>query len=296
MKTQQCCVLTGAIGTILVGLAQVSVSRLLLNADVVLRHLESSFAPVLFALGVFLCMSGILGICGSCLSSRLTLGIYGLVSLLAAIVGLVLGGALLFAANMHSVDIQQTCNLFHMSGQDSSSLGRQYQASYDSMKQALQNCRRNGRSGALGLQDCGQLGRDNSGRWFQEDPQMEVLLWTERLSGCGGFCTSDLPLFGFPAGAQPIDQSSKLKQRSPCYKAVARELQVRGSMKGALITLLSLPLLAAVGGALWILCYPPPRLRKDYLHPSDVDNLESNRLLPAEQYRDGEASENSDEE
>jgi len=280
MKTQQCCVLTGALATLLLGSALVSVSSLLLDADVVLRNLESSFITSIFWLGVFVSIIGLFGSLGSCLSSRPTLAIYGICDFLFAIVGLVLGVVLVFKANMHGADIQRSCTLFQQTGQSSSALGKQYQGSYDSMKQALQNCRRNGRPAALGLQDCGRLGRDLDGHWFQEDPQRELLSWTELVSGCGGFCAGDIPLFGFPApGGKAIDQASKLRSRSPCYKTLAGELQARGSAKGAFIIVLSLPLVLASFCSAWIVCHPPPRARKDYLHPSEIDPLESDRLL-----------------
>lgn len=283
MKTQQFCVLTGALATILLGIALVSLSWLSLDGDLVLRHLEPSFSPVVWWLGVFVCLIGLVGAVGSCLSSRLTLGIYGTCDLLLAIMGLVVGGVLIFTANMHGADIEQSCTLFQQAGQSSSALGKQYQASYDSMKQALQNCRRNGRPAALGLQDCGRLGRDVDGNWFQEDLQQELLSWTELISGCGGFCTDDLPLFGFPAsGGKAIDQASKTRSRSACYKALTGELRMRGSLKGAFIMTLSLPLLVTFCCSAWIVCQPPPRARKDYLHPSDTDQLESDRLLPDE--------------
>lgn len=300
MKTQQCCVLASALGTIIVGIALVSVSRFLLSADVVLRNLEPSFGPAVFALGVSVCFIGAIGTCGSCLSSRIALSVYGLGDLLTALAGLVLGGSLLFMANMHSIDIVQSCSLFQQSGQSSSALGKQYQESYDKMKQALQNCRRNGRAGALGLQDCGRLGRDNNGNWYQQDPRREMLSWIEAFSGCGGFCAGDMPLFGFPApGGQATDQSSKTSLRDPCYKSLAGELQVRGSANGVIITVLSLPLVVAVCGAAWTLCYPPLRARKDYFHPadflrtSDDDHLESDRLLS---HARGTSPENSDDE
>jgi hypothetical protein len=201
----------------------------------------------------------------------------------------------MFGANMHSVDINQSCKLFDQAGQSDSALGKRYQASYDSMKQALQNCRSNGRPAALGLLDCGQLGRDNDGKWFQEDPQMEMLSWIEGFSGCGGFCASDLPLFGFPEkpSGKIADQSTKMKRRAPCYTSVVGELQVRGSTRGAFISFLCLPLLASVIGAGWILCYPPPRMREDYM--SDDGDLESTRLL-AWGYSNESSPEQSDEE
>jgi len=293
MKTQQCCVLTGALATIPLGSALVSVSWLLLDTDVVLRHLEPSFAPAVFWLGILMCLNGLLGALGSCLSRRSALGIYGIFDLLLGIVGLVLGGVLVFKANMHGADIEQSCALFQQAGQSSSALGKQYQASYDSMKQALQNCRRNGRPGALGLQECGRLGRDLDGHWFQEDPQQELLSWTELVSGCGGFCAGDLPLFGFPApGGTAINQASKTRSRSPCFKRLAGELRTRGSLKGAIIMALTLPLLVAFCCSMWIICHPPPRARKDYLHPSENDELESDRLLSHGNSR-GSSPENS---
>lgn len=280
MKTQQCCVLTGALATTLLGSALVAVNWLLIDGDVVLRNLEPRFSPWIFWVGVFVCTFGLLGSIGSCLSSRPALAIYGICDLVLGIIGLVLGGVLMFTANMHAADIRQSCTLFRQTGLSSLPLGKQYQASYDSMKQALQNCRRNGRAAALGLQDCGRLGRDLNGHWFQEDSQRELLSWTELVSGCGGFCAGDIPLFSFPApGGKAIDQASKLKSRSPCYKALAGELQARGSLKGAFIVVLSLPLVVASFCPAWIIFHPPPRARKDYLHPSEIDQLESDRLL-----------------
>lgn len=283
MKTQQCCVLAGALATISLGSALVSVSWLLLDADVVLRHLEPSFSPAIFWLGVLVCLIGLLGGIGTCLSSRPLLGIYGISDFVAGVTGVVIGGVLIFTANMHGSDIEQSCALFRQTGHGSSALGKQYQASYDSMKQALQNCRRHGRPGALGLQDCGRLARDFDGHWFQEDPQRELFSWTELASGCGGFCSGDLPLFGFPApGGVATDQASKMKSRSPCYKRLTSELRARGSLKGTLVIVLSIPLLVAFCCSMWIVCHPPPHARKDYLHPSEMDEVESDRLLSNE--------------
>jgi len=280
MKKQQCCVLISSIGTIVTGAALVAVGRLVLASDVILRTLEPSFPAAVLSLGVFVFLVGLCGVVGSLLSSRLALTLYGVSLLVGAMLGLGFGGSLMFAANMHAVDIKQSCTLYQQAGQSSSDIGRQYQASYESMKQALQNCRRNGRSGALGLRDCGQLGRDSTGNWFQQDPRQDLLSWVENFSGCGGFCGSDVPLFGFPVpGGRTVDQVSKIKLRDACYATVASELQVRGSTKGAMICALSLPLFMAVCGAAWIICYPPPQSRKDYLHPSDVNDLESDRLL-----------------
>lgn len=294
MKTQQCCVFTSAIATILLGVVLVSASKFLLEPDLVLRHLEPFFAPAVLGLGIAVCFIGLLGSVGACCSSRLILVAYGIGDLIAAIVGVALGGSLLFTATMRSADIQQSCALQKQAGQSSSALGKQYQASYESMKQALQNCRRNGRPAALGLQDCGQLGRDNYGHWFETDRQRELFAWVEGLSGCGGFCTGDLPLFAFPAmpGGPVVDQSSKLKRRMPCYAKLASELQVRGSMKGLIIMVLALPLLIAVCGVLWIVCNPPPVARKDYLSPSEADRMESDRLLSGTP--NGDTPENSD--
>lgn len=280
MKTQQCCVLSGALVTILSGSALVSVNWLLIDGDVVLRNVEPRFSPWIFWIGVFVCTTGLLGSVGSCLSSRPALAIYGICDLIFGIIGLVLGAVLMFTANMHAADIRQSCTLFRQTGLGSTSLGKQYQTSYESMKQALQNCRRNGRAAALGLEDCGRLGRDLNGNWFREDPQRELLSWSEVVSGCGGFCVGDIPLFGFPApGGVAINQASKMTSREPCYKTLAGELQARGSLKGASIVALSLPLVVASFCSAWIIFHPPPRARKDYLHPSEVDQLESDRLL-----------------
>jgi len=150
------------------------------------------------------------------------------------------------------------------------------------MKQALGNCRRNGRPSALGLQDCGQLGKDDAGRWFEEDPYLELVAWLEQQSGCAGFCQGDPPLFAFPAlpGGAAVDQSSKRHPREPCVQRLANELRARGSLAGGLTLLLSAPLLFGVCGASWIVCYPPPRRRKGYVEPhSDDEGPESNRLL-----------------
>jgi hypothetical protein len=297
MKTQQCCVLTSAIGTILIGIAMVLVSRFLLDADVVIRHLEPTFIDAILILGVSAFLVGILGACGACFSSPLALGVYGFADLFIALAGLIIGFVLLFTSNMHSIDIKQACELVRQAGSSSSALAKQYQMSYDSMKEALMNCRQNGRPDALGLQDCGQLGRDSSGRWFHEDPQRELFGWAERLSGCGGFCTGDLPLFGLPASPNgKVDQSTKTNQRSPCYRWIANELQVRGSTKSVLIILLASPLLVAVCGALWIICHPPPRARKDVTYPEAADEPESHRLLPGNLWAYASEESGSEEE
>merc|ERR1712232_697718 len=137
-----------------------------------------------------------------------------------------------------------------------------------------------------GLADCGRLGKDDRGRWFEEVPEKALTAWVEKQYGCGGVCVSDLALFAFPhvPGGAPVDQSSKLKVREPCYTGFAHELEVQGDLAALLLFAASVPHLVAMCSALWIVCHPPPRQRDEYVLPSghdagDVEDGESDRLL-----------------
>lgn len=283
MKQQQCCVFTNAVFTVVLGVVLVLLSILMIMPSIVLHNLEPFFELSLKILGVALFIIGSIGICGACSSSRPALITFGVCTLVAAIAGVTIGVALVMLASVHNVDLKQACSLYQQTGHTSSSLAKQYQVSYDSMKEALENCRRNGKPDALGLGDCGQLGRDSNGKWFEEDPRRDIFAWVEERAGCGGFCSGDLPLFAFPAtpGGSAVDQSTKESPRSPCFDPLANELQVRGSGFGSVLVLLSLPLLIAVCTAFWIVCSPPPRMRKDYMH-APQDEMESDRLLSAQ--------------
>lgn len=282
MKTQQCFVLLGSLSTLILGCGLVIVAESLIDADVVLRHTEPGFARTVFWLGIGACVAGSVGTLGACLSSRPALCLYGVSAFAIAVIGVIVGGLLLAVANMHAEEIPRSCTLPASAIERKNAKSQQYQRSYDSMEQALRNCRRNGRPSALGLQDCGQLGKDDAGRWFEEDPHLELVAWLEQQGGCSGFCQGDLPLFAFPAqsGGALVDQSSKRHPRDPCINQFANQLRARGSLAGGIVFLLSAPLLFGVCGASWIVCYPPPRRRKGYVEPrSDDEGLESNRLL-----------------
>merc|ERR1719387_1124522 len=153
MKTQQCCVLIGAFGEILLGTLLAVASTWSMDSSPVLHHMEPAFAPLALALGGAVCAVGCLGACGACCTSRPALCLYGALTLLLAVAAFVLGGALLATVNGHGEEIRRSCSMDQSTGQIYSSLAAGYQASYDSMQQALKNCRRN-RQAALGLQDC----------------------------------------------------------------------------------------------------------------------------------------------
>eukprot|EP00747_Dinoflagellata_sp_TGD_P162926 gnl/TRDRNA2_/TRDRNA2_181087_c0_seq1.p1 gnl/TRDRNA2_/TRDRNA2_181087_c0~~gnl/TRDRNA2_/TRDRNA2_181087_c0_seq1.p1 ORF type:complete len:313 (-),score=55.67 gnl/TRDRNA2_/TRDRNA2_181087_c0_seq1:20-958(-) len=285
MKTQQCCVLSGALGTTLLGASLVVVSQCSLATNILLRFLEPQFAPAVLALGAAASTAGFVGAVGAGLASRIALGIYGVLTLLIAVTGFVIGGLLLALANGHGEEISRHCMMDQQTGQTWSQLTSEYQSSYDSMKEALLNCRRNGNPSALSLEDCGQLARDSKGRWFAEDKHRFLFAWIEEQSGCGGFCAGDLALFGFAEQAGGIvDQSNKQSRRKPCFNEVVQRLEADGDRSAGLIVGLSAPLFFAVCGALWIVCYPPPKSRKGYVHAPHHDSGESGRLLPA--YRD----------
>jgi len=290
MRKQQCCVLTGTLCTILVGIGLILLSLCLMYPDMMLSFVEPTFARIVLFLGVSACIIGFVGALGTCCSSRITLFIFGITTLVLSLAGIVVGFALLAAANSHGEEVRRSCTVNHQVHSTWSELTRSYQQSYDSMKQALLNCRQNGRPLALGLSDCGQLGRDNQGAWFAENQHKDLFIWLEKRSGCGGFCSGGIPLFAYPAvpeGAH-VDQATKQKTRQACFKLFSDELEVRGDRAALLTILLSAPLLFAVCGALWIVCYPPPRARKDYIHAplgdsdDDDDDLASNRLLAAD--------------
>mmetsp|Transcript_145279 Transcript_145279/g.253552 ORF Transcript_145279/g.253552 Transcript_145279/m.253552 type:complete len:317 (-) Transcript_145279:160-1110(-) len=283
MKQQQCCVFTNALVVVVLGLVLVLLSCLMIESSLIIRNFEPFFAPSVKGLGAILCIVGLVGVYGACSSSRTGLVLFGICSFSAVIAGITIGVALVLLANVHVVDLKQACSLEKQTGHASSKLVKPYQVSYDSMKEALENCRRNGKPDALGLEDCGHLARDSTGRWFEEDPRRDLFAWIEERSGCGGLCSGDLPLFAFPAspGGPVVDQSSKESPRSPCFDPLAGELLVQGSGMGSVMIILSLPLLIAVCTAFWIVCSPPPRTRKDYMH-APQDDIETDRLL--EQY------------
>jgi hypothetical protein len=270
-----------------------------MDPSVPLHLMEPAFEPAILILGGALCAVGLVGVCGACLASRPTLCAYGVSTLLVAITAFIASGILLATVNGHGEEIASSCALQGSTGQMWSKIATKYQASYDSMRQALVNCRKNGRPTALGLQDCGQLGKDSAGNWYLEDPLQPLFQWIERASGCGGFCVGDLPLFAYPAkpGGDPsaVDQSTKQKRRNPCYQQLVDRLEATGDQSAGMVIALAVPLLFAVCGALWIVCYPPPRSRKGYVHPevhSPYGRGESGHLLyggPSETY-------NSDEE
>lgn len=305
MKTQQCCVLFGAFCTLGIGISLAVISKRLMELDPVLRDVDPEFAPWVLALGFTACASGGLGTVGAGCSSRNLLCAYGAGELLVTACGLLLGGTLLATVNEHGEEIARSCVVDRHAGQPWSDLTMQYQASYDSMKEALENCRRNGRPNALGLEDCGQLGRDNSGAWFEEDRYRNLFEWLESRRGCGGFCTGDLPLFGWSSKADgsSVDQSSKETSRQPCFDPLVGELESRGDWSAVLVLSLSAPLILAVCGSLWIVCYPPPRARKGYVHPSSSlsggtgrRRSESHRLLPGRRAASSDEDESSLEE
>lgn len=287
MKTQQCCVLVGAVCSLGVGTCLALISKRIMEPDPVLRDVDPQFAPWVLALGLAALASGVLGLVGAGCSSRGLLCAYGVGELLVTVFGLLLGGTLLATVNEHGEEMARSCAVSRHAGQPWSDLTMQYQASYDSMKEALENCRRNGRQNALGLEDCGQLGRDNSGAWFEENTYRNLFEWLESRRGCGGFCTGDLPLFGWSSRADgsTVDQSSKETSLNPCFNALVGELESRGDWSAILVLSLSAPLILAVCGSLWIVCYPPPRARKGYVHPGAPpggrrQRGESHRLLP----------------
>lgn len=283
MKQQQCCVFTNALIVVVLGLVMVLLSCFLIQPSLIIRNFEPFFAPAVKGLGATLCVIGLVGVYGACSSSRTGLVAFGICSIVAVVVGATIGIALVLLSNVHGVDLKQACSLKTQTGHTSSRFVEPYQVSYDSMKEALENCRRNGKPDALGLEDCGHLGRDSAGKWFEEDPRRDLFAWIEERSGCGGLCSGDLPLFAFPAspGGAAVDQSSKRNLRSPCFDPLAGELQLQGSGLGSVMVILSLPLLMAVCTAFWIVCSPPPRTRKDYMH-APQEEMESDRLL--EQY------------
>mmetsp|Transcript_95675 Transcript_95675/g.205273 ORF Transcript_95675/g.205273 Transcript_95675/m.205273 type:complete len:304 (+) Transcript_95675:163-1074(+) len=284
MKTQQCLVLVSALVTVALGLLLVLIAKSLMAPDVLLRSAEPGFARAVLNLGAMACAVGGLGALGACASSRIALCLYGVCALATAVAGVVVGGSLLAAVNVHGEEINQACMVSQHHQQTGSELTNRYQLSYGSMKEALVNCRRNARPSAVGLQDCGQLGKDSQGVWFEEDPQRDVFAWLEEISGCGGFCLNDVALFGFPAvpGGPAVGQAGKRLPRVACFRRFTSELQARGDRAAALVLLLSLPLLFSVCGATWIICYPPPRTRQGYTHAGDVDDedlAESDSLL-----------------
>jgi len=286
MKLQQCFVLLSAVLTSLMGLLLVLVAKGLMETDIVLMHTEPRFVPAVLAIGGVACTAGCLGMLGACCSSRSSLCLYAVVTLAAAICGTIVGGVLLATVNSQGEELKRSCmSMTEDVHQTSSGMTQQYQDSYDSMLQGLANCRQNDRPDALGLQDCAQLGKDDDGRWYAEDSFSDLFLWLEDQFGCAGFCKADLPLFAFPARSgsgkgPPVDQSSKLRRRPPCFRSFAGELEGRGSRAAGLTMALSLPLVMAVFLASWIVCYPPPKTRKNYVHQSrDGDEAESDRLL-----------------
>jgi len=124
---------------------------------------------------------------------------------------------------------------------------------------------------ALRLQDCGQLAKDNEGSWWNDDTYMPLFYYIEAVSGCGGMCTGDIPLFGFPENPvtqKPVvDQTNKELLRHPCFHELANLLESNGDKVSASIIAFGLPILFSVCGACWIVCYPPPLARKGYIHP-----------------------------
>lgn len=280
MKTQQCCVLLGAFGEVILGLLLVLLSSWSMDPYPPLHFMEPFFAPVVLAVGGAFAATGCLGVVGACIASRRMLCLYAVTTLLVAAVAFLVGGLLLATVNGHGEEIIRACGMKTAAGQMFSKMATTYQASYDSMKQGLVNCRRNGRQNALGLQDCGQLGRDNEGRWYLKDPFQELFEWIEAESGCGGFCVGDIPLFAYPTKSSGVDvqavtQSSKQKARQPCFKELVDRLEVSGDRDAAVIVGFALPLFLAVCGAMWIVCYPPPVPRKNYIHSP----FESGHLL-----------------
>lgn len=297
MKIQQCTVLLSAVLASLLGLSLVLVAKAFMEPDIVLTHTEPRFVPAVLAIGSASLAAGCLGMLGACCSSRSFLCLFAIVSLAASACGTLVGGVLLATVNTQGEELKRSCLAMTDDVHETSSgMTQHFQSSYDSMLQGLKNCRQNDRPDALGLRDCGLLAKDDEGRWFADDPNADLFSWLEDQFGCAGFCKPDLPLFAFPLQSSagrgpPVDQSSKLRRRTPCAHPFAGELEFRGSRAAGLTLLFSLPLVAAVFLASWIVCYPPPKTRKNYVHQSSQDSgdeAESDRLLAGGWGSDGD--------
>merc|ERR1719469_1808192 len=102
---------------------------------------------------------------------------------------------MLALANAHGEEIRRSCLVGQQTGDPWSALARQYQWSYNAMREALVNCRRS-MPNALGILECGHLARTTAGAWAHDDALRDIFEWLEAGSSCGGFCGADLPLFG----------------------------------------------------------------------------------------------------
>merc|ERR1719428_550073 len=256
--------------TLILGILTIVISARQISTDEVLNDIEPAFAGLVTGIGVSIALVGLLGVIGSIVASRTALCVYGVLALVVATVTVVAGGTFLATVNGHGEEINHACMLDRKTGQLWSKFANKFQNSYDSMKQALQNCRRNGRMEALRLQDCGQLGKADDGSWWNDDKYMPLFYYIEARSGCGGMCTGDIPLFGFPenlvTGKPVVDQTNKELLRHPCFHELANLLEGNGDKVSASIIAFGLPILFSVCGACWIVCYPPPLARKGYVH------------------------------
>jgi len=291
MKAQHCCVVVSASGGLLSGLGLIVTARRLFAADLVLRSMEPHFAPMVLMLGVVGCASACLGWAGACFTNRLALCVHCVCTSFFSIGGFLLSADLLAKASSCAKELGDSCVEYAGAPAVWSAQTRSLQRSYNSMAQALENCRRNGRPAALGLFGCGQLARDNDGRWFMEDPWRELFFHLEQQGGCGGFCTGDLPLFALPqpGSSTPVDQSSKRHVRAPCFQFLAETLQASASRAALLTVLLSSPVLLALCGVVYSICLPPPRRRPDHYQQTAqcegaayIEEEESERLLDSQ--------------
>lgn len=256
MKRQQCHVLYGALLVMTCGLALIAFAKWVLWTDRIVHATGQWYPSVVLLLAIFICALGVLGMVGAMLSSNSLLISYTSFSCLGAGALLFAGRFFLMSVNGVKDGVRDACTSLGLGNAHPTDqgLGLSLLASDRSFRQAFANCRRKGHQKAKTLVDCGQLGQDNYGHWYRDDPNIEWFTWLEAY-GCGGFCTANAPLLRQPA-------KSSLLNGFTCAQALVQELDLRGALYAGLVAGACFPLLLAAAGTCCILCRPPlqPRI------------------------------------
>jgi len=251
-----------------------------MSQDSLFKDLEPTYIKVAFLFSINMTIGGIVGMFSSHNPRKLRLGFTLGLTTKACVGSIITGILIIVSTNTLSNNFTEACDFDKRTGNFNQGYTATVQASYDSLKNCLLNCRRNGLPEAIGLFDCGKLGRDDAGNLWTMIEYRDLFDWAERKGGCGGFCMKDLPLFGYSNldGFQ-MTQAMKGMNRKPCYEWIVRQLVIRGGIGGVVLITLALPSIATIIITLWTICSPPPIRRKTYefeMHyPTEGDEYDS---------------------
>ncbi|CEM39629.1 unnamed protein product [Vitrella brassicaformis CCMP3155] len=242
--------------------------------DELISDIDERIPVGLFVMGAIMAVSGFLGFIGAVCDSKMLLAIFAFVTLFVWVAVLALGVGLLLLVMNDGYKIERACAIDETTGELQEKLPKRLQTTYDKLWEALTICRTK-LPDANSLQECGDFSTDANGHQVWGINFQALYQLAEKKYHCAGFCLDGAPVFGYPnEDGVEVNRANREVPRRACYHQLAERFAAHGALLTGLLLGFSIPLLLSMLAAWWMVCLPPPRKMKGYIHQPDEDEGE----------------------